>query len=620
MRRPTLLIAALSSLISAANAEPTGFNLASEYAQNLWPTAHRDQSNSDYAPVVMSQATRVSKHLLSGHPLFWPPTTGPEGNLYVSSGKGAGHSNLHAFNQRGELLWQTPAQQGLDDVDGVAMINAPVVDSTGIVYQGDQNQLWAFRPDGSVKWVTDIAALGADMGFMSVILAPGNLVCGISNNGKVMVFDAETGKLARPVLDLPGGTGPAAEDSPPDSLWRELMDPAIKPYMFNLIQGWEMEVANTPSIHPQTGRIFITAYGVEADSGLLYGIDIGEDELQIAFQTDMGKGSGTSPAISHDGKRVYALDEKGRLVAVDTQSGAKLWTAKDRGGSAASPSVGPDESIYSPNKDYLLALNPDGSRKFKHSYDDFCSDEINPPRGLWKLVFSEPVAFIDSIVTVDANNAGWLNIVCGYHIKWLPSRSERTLTPIPIRSLIVAVSLEDGRPVSLPLAIPETSEGFITPVANGNQFVSLSGALTSIFYHGLNPILPERFEVKNRPQAGLLLLEPIDRLSLAEDGIDWLSDQLLNARKQVASRPASASAALKATTSQFFSSQATVAETRLGTEALQQATVLVAEAIYLLQQQLPDKAERNLELAVAQLERQKTMIVNTRKNLEGTPR
>ena len=496
----------------------------SDYAQTVWPAGHRDCANTDYVPLVMSRENRIEKHLLKGHPVFWPPTSGPEGNFYVTSGKGPGHSNLHAFTSDGELLWEAAPQNTLDDLDSFAIINAPVVDRAGDVYVGDRNQLWAFHPDGDVKWVAALSPYGSEWGFMTVVLGPHGYVGGVTTEGKVIFFRRETGEPAMAPLELPGGRGPPAEDTPPRLLWRDLMDPAIKPFIFNLIQGWDMEVANTPALAPESGRIFITGAGADQGSGLLYGIDIRADHLELAFQTEIGPGSGTSPAISHDGERVYALDEAGHMVAVGTRSGEKLWQTREGGGGSASPSVGPDDTVYTAYHDHLLAFRPDGSLAWKHSYDDFCATQIDTLTGFWSWVLSEPVAFVDSLFTV-AENEGWLNVVCGYHIKLMPSRSERTLVPLPLKSFIVAVDLKDGAPLDTPLLIPETSEGFITPTLDGNTFVTLSGAISSIFYHMLNPFLPERLEVPNEPEAGLLLLVPVSRAEHARQGLRRLTRQ-----------------------------------------------------------------------------------------------
>jgi hypothetical protein len=307
LKKKILIATLFSALLPfAAQAEKTSYNLAVSYAQTLWPAGHRDSANSDYVPVIMSRQNKVAKHLLQGHPIFWAPLSGPEGNYYVSSGKGLGASNLHAFDADGNLLWKSKKQQHLDDLDGWAIINAPVIASNGDIYVGDQNQLWAFEPDGEVKWIAELAQYGVDYGFMTAIFSPQGYVGGISSNGKVNFFKQSDGQLAMPVLDLPGG-GPEAPDKPPADLWKDLMDPELKSIMFNLIQGWGMEVANTPAVHPDTGRIYITVYGVEPGSGLLYGIDVYDDHMQIAFQTSMGQGSGTSPAISQDGKQVYAM-------------------------------------------------------------------------------------------------------------------------------------------------------------------------------------------------------------------------------------------------------------------------------------------------------------------------
>ncbi|MCP4035998.1 MAG: PQQ-binding-like beta-propeller repeat protein [bacterium] len=522
-----LLITLVCAPFSAARAQPTELNLHPSYAQTLWPAGHRDSANSDFVPVVMSRNNRIKAHLLQGYPIFWAPLSGPEGNLYVTSGKGGGHSNLHAISADGEVLWKAPVERSLDDLDAYAIINAPVVDHGGDVYVGDRNQLWAFRSDGQVKWVADLAPHGVEWGFVTVVLASGGRVGGISSEGKVIFFRSADGELAMPVLDLPGGDGPPAEDTPPGSLWQGLMDPSIKPFMFNLIQGWEMEVANTPAVHPMTGRIYITAAGVEPGAGLLYGIDVHDDRLEIAFQTDMGGGSGTSPAISHDGNTVYALDEEGHMVAVDATSGEKLWETREDGGGAASPSVGPDGRIYTGNLDHLLAFRSDGSLAWRRDYNAFCAEQIPTLSGFWSWIFSPPVAFVDSLFTVAARE-GWLNIVCGYDLKLMPSNSRRTRVPVPQKSLVVPIDLRDGSPLDSALPIPETSEGFILPVLNGNTIVTLSGAITSIFYNMLNPLLPERLEIPNEARAGLLLLEPISRRALARDAVGWLKMQ--NAR------------------------------------------------------------------------------------------
>jgi outer membrane protein assembly factor BamB len=528
-------------------------NLASSYAQTAWPAGHRDSANSDYVPIVMSRNNRLVEHLLPGHPLFWPPLSGPDGTLYVTSGKGPGASHLHAFTSSGELLWQSAPQQSLADLDSFAIINAPVVDSRGNVYVGDRDQLWSFTQKGEVRWTTSLPPLGIESGFVTVVLSLGGLVGGVSTDGKVAFFHRNNGEIALPILDLPGGPGPDAEDTPPSSLWRNLMDPEIVPLMFNLIQGWEMEVGNTPAMDPRSGRLFITAAGATPDTGVLYGIDILDDRLEIAWQAEMGGGSGTSPAISHDGQTVYALDEAGHMVAIDAKTGARRWQTKEGGGGAASPSIGPDGRIYSPSRERLLAFAPDGSQVYAREYSSLCAEQIETPEGFWSWIFSEPVAFIDSLVTV-AEREGWINLVCGYHIALLPSSSQRTQVPLPQKSLVVAIDLSTGEAIGEPLEIPETSEGFIVPTRDGNIFVSLSGAISSIFYHTLNPFLPARFEIPREPKAGLLLLEPVDRRAFAREGLGWMQRKIEAAQAALNARqPRRAAALLRSFDLQFVS-------------------------------------------------------------------
>lgn len=266
----------------------------------------------------------------------------------------------------------------------------PTIDAEGDLYVGDRDQLWAFKPNGDVKWVVDLKQYGVEWGFMTVVLSRQRYVGGVTTDGKVLFFWSHNGELAMPALELPGGPGPAPEDEAPEFLWKDLMDPDLVPFLFNLIQGWELEVANTPALHPETGRLYITAAGATPDIGVLYGIDITDDALTIAFQAPMGGGSGTSPAISHDGKSVYAVDEFGRMIAIDAHTGKRLWQSNEGGGGSASPSIGPDETIYTPFQDGITAYTKDGQVRWEKSYSTLCKERLPEPGGVWNYVSPLP--------------------------------------------------------------------------------------------------------------------------------------------------------------------------------------------------------------------------------------
>ncbi|MFA9412687.1 MAG: PQQ-binding-like beta-propeller repeat protein, partial [Deltaproteobacteria bacterium] len=485
----------------------TNSNLSPQYFDSLWPAGHRDSSNTDFVPMELGNSFVLKKHFLHGQPIFWPPTIGFDGTSYVVTGSPPGNSHLYAISPEGEVLWSAKPQESLEDLDSFAIMNAPTIDAEGDLYVGDRDQLWAFKPNGDVKWVVDLKQYDVDWGFMTVVLSRQRYVGGVTTNGKVLFFWSHNGELAMPPLDLPGGAGPAPEDEPPESLWKDLMDPDLIPFIFNLIQGWEIEVANTPALHPETGRLYITAAGSTPGTGVLYGIDITDDALSIAFQAPMGGGSGTSPAVSHDGSAVYAVDELGRMISIDAHTGRRLWQSETGGGGSASPSVGADETIYTPFQDRITAYTKDGDVRWEKSYSDICKERLPEPGGVWSYVLSEPVAFVNSLLTVGMGR-GWMALVCGYHLPKFLSKSDRTRVPIPQESLFVTFDLETGEPVGEPLVLPETSEGFVTPLSNGNVIITTSGAITSIFYYMVNRILPERLQVAGPPKAGLLLLEP----------------------------------------------------------------------------------------------------------------
>ena len=466
------------------------------YAASPWATVHRDSRNSDYVPMGVSADLEIAWTALEGTALLVGPIIGPEGNLYVPSGRGLGHSHLHAFNRSGELLWKTRPMQSPADFDYAAVVCAPIVDDEGHVFAADLNQLWSWTANGELRWVVDLPDHGIQGFFVTPIFSLEGHVGGISTDGKVAFFERESGKLAYPTLDLPGRSGPTSHPPPPGLWGGGLISPDFIRPLWDLTYGREIEVANTPAVHPETGRIFITGSGAEPDTGNLYGIDTSQEGTSIAFTTPMGRGSGTSPAISHDGKRVYAIDDAGLMVAVSTETGQSLWETEQTMGQA-SPSVGPDETLYSFSglAGTIVAIEGQtGKVKWRQQYDAFAREHLT-----W-IPFLGRVTTIDGLITVtDSGLFAYFDL--NYEI-----RGGDQPYPQPRQVRVGQVDPETGEIVAS-FESPDTSGAFFIPDLGGRAYLTLSGAASSIAYYGVNPKLPSLLRVDRKPQAGLVALK-----------------------------------------------------------------------------------------------------------------
>lgn len=472
----------------------------SHYARSAWATVHRDSSNSDYVPLSPGADVEPAWTALDGAALFVGPVFGPEGNLYVPSGRGTGTSHLHAFSRDGRLLWESPPMRSVQDLDYAAVVSCPIVDAEGHVYAADLNQLWSFTAAGGLRWVVELPRHGVDGYFITPLFSREGFVGGVSTDGKVALFRRDTGALALPVLDLPGSQGPPSE-APPPGIWQGglLAEEYITP-LWDLVWGREIEVANTPAVHPETGRIYITAAGASQDEGVLYGIDTGPAGLSIAFTAPMGAGSGTSPAISPDGRLVYAIDDDGLMVAIDAASGARVWEAADTMG-AASPSIGPDGVIYSFNgmAGTIVAIEGESGRvRWRMQYDGVAEQLL-----AWRPLLPR-VATVDGIITV-SDTGVWAFLDLGYRIDGGEQPYKQ-----PRRVVVAQLDPADGS-VQAWFPSRDTSGAFAVPDEDGSWYLTLSGTSSSISYYGIDPKLPFFLRSGWKPEAGLVALRRRDR-------------------------------------------------------------------------------------------------------------
>lgn len=521
MRFAPILLAL--SLTGGAYAEDFSARHAPGYAQTSWASVHGDASNSDYVPLILSTELQAQWLALKESASWTAPTVAADGSLYITTGRGKGYSHLHALNRDGELLWEAAPQQTLDDLDAMAVISAPVIDVDGDLYVSDSNQLWAFQPDGQVKWVVSLKKHGINEPFVTAIFVgdKGQFVGGVSADGKVALFTRADGALAFEVLTLPGIDGPRGPDVP-DALWTGLMAEEIRAASWQLLRGYRYRVTNTPAVHAGSGRLFITATGTALDHGQLFGIDVSAAGLAIAFAVKVPPNSGTSPALSPDGRQVYAIGD-GVLYAVDSLTGKLLWqTAID--GQDASPSVGLDNTLYVLGGDKLVAVDGrDGEIQWRKNYRDWARERHPKLWPRFGLIGSKGKAdaYVDSVVTI-SNGLLWATLLVGYEINW-PGRGFIH----PVQTYLVALDPSDGT-VLKEWRIPDTSEGGISISPTGDLYLNLLSAQASMaFYGGYQWLLPDSVR-RPRPRGGVYALSPVSLNEQLTIGIQWLDTLAAN--------------------------------------------------------------------------------------------
>lgn len=455
----------------AAREAPLASDRGPGYARTTWATLHADSSNSDFAPFATATDVVPRWRALEGAGIVVAPVVASDGRLFVTTGRGAGQASLHALSPDGDVVWET------DAVDSGAVLSAPVLDEDGDVYVGDVDEFHAYHPDGRRKWVATLAEYGARGPFVTGIIV-GDRVGGITVHGQAMLFERASGALAMPVLELPGGASPLGPV--PGFLWRNgLVDPDLRTLLLEALLGYRYEVTNTPAVHPETGRIYLMAAGPTVEEGAFYGIDVVDDDagapsMRIAFATPTAPGTGTSPAISPDGRRVYAFGGKGEIFAIDADTGEVVFE-RAVGGMQASPAVAPDGSVYVMAERWLRKLDgATGDEIWSREYDALARDELPAVSRLWPFVRTgEPVARLDSVVTVTPN-AVWAVLLCGYELR-IAGRDLVQAT----RSFLVSIDPRTGALLHA-RPLPDTSEGVVSVGREGELYVDLLAIQASV--------------------------------------------------------------------------------------------------------------------------------------------
>jgi outer membrane protein assembly factor BamB len=497
----TRLFVVGTSIVTLAAATPcmsafTGYGVTPPYGQASWPTLHHDSRNTNASPFVAPTALQPKWTALRGAAVLTAPTIGPEGNVYVATGVGDGSPNLHAFDRRGRLLWESKPKE----VDTCALGSSPIIDRDGNVYVSDCDQLWSYRANGRRRWVVPIP-----QPFITAFFTNDGHVGGVTTDGKVVVVERKRGKSAAPILELPGGPGPAAKLVPP-FLWSGMMDPKLISFGWSAIFGYALEVTNTPSVSPVTGRIYINGGGPTPETSYLYGIDFTPGSLSLAFSTLLGPPGGSSPSIAPDDSQVYTTDSNGVLYGIDARDGRVIWQAPDAKNPGA-PGVLPDGTVLVGANDRLTAYHQNGTVKWTRSYNYLAEAELGVGSDI------KPTTYVTSVVNSDGAGRLFWTATFGYEIT--PIEGGPVFPPAQ-RNVLLIVDAADGTPVVPPYPLEDSSE--LTLGSDGAIYVRHNSVLSSICFGLINAFLPEAAQCA-APLGGIMALEPVSSVDLAMEGI-----------------------------------------------------------------------------------------------------
>jgi outer membrane protein assembly factor BamB len=493
------------------------------YADSEWPSVHGGPANNDYVPIAHGVEFRKEWQALQGLATVVAPTTGPEGNIYQTTGSAPGGSNLYALDRKGNILWQTEPWQSRDDFDSCAVLNGPIIDIAGDIYVSDCNQFWAFKPTGEIKWVVDLPAPeeGSDYqdineeleivdpknpaekitvkrrteirSFVTAFFTTDGSVGGVTVFGDVLIVNRDNGKSVAQPFRLPGTLPPPTQPPESDRFLVGLLDGRMIQPLFDLVFGRTFKSSNTPAVNAVDGRIFVAATGRKENTGALYGLNFipssaaGElGVIRIATDTIIGKESGSSPAISPDGRQVYLGDETGKLYVVNASNGTIHCVTDELDAQPGSPTIGSDGTVFVQTFDGADAINPENCA-VKWSLDLNWLLERELPARLELLLGKR---FIMGGGTIAVTDTGLIMpVVLGYNL----SLAGKTL-PLVVKLFYLNIHPETGTLLtgSVPYEAQDSNDAWVIPLDDGQLIFnngSMRSSISSLFAPLVNPVL-----------------------------------------------------------------------------------------------------------------------------------
>ena len=348
--------------------KPVGPRAAGQHSYDIipepdtWNAIHVNAANSDTvwgvaAPMFELDWVAEPAYFVGNGPLL-----DNQGNLYFSPQFYHGERVVLVSldGQTGQRRWTIPADDDIQASSPAFILNDPENPGAQIIYIIGYNRLMALRPDGSTIWSKDTGlriyaeelSNKAKGKFHSFNYHPAtDSLVSVTKAGALFAFSRKTGELIAPIGQIPGAPAISGNGTNiPDFVLNKvdpLMDEAfgktdeglsLFSSAVNYIYGGGGIVTNFFSIDADTSRIYMAATAEDAadgtedgrsELGAIYALDLVDDgkgrfEFQVLNRKTFQGGTGSTPALSADGHRLYVSDNDGHVVALDAEL-AEVW-------------------------------------------------------------------------------------------------------------------------------------------------------------------------------------------------------------------------------------------------------------------------------------------------------
>jgi len=322
---------------------------------NTFYALHADTRNSDEVLVAVPPKLELDWIVEENLFIVEGPTFDNKGNLYVSPLQPVDDTALVSLDGvTGKRRWMIKRKSA--GAGAPLILNDPDKKDEQIIYLGLYERAMAIRTDGSIIWevMTGFKApkkirkgeRDPRHNFGLNYHPKADAIISLHVDGKMYALDRKTGKnLLEKPFELPGAPAAPSKKQRPaefivkraDSVLTEKFGPIPSTgegrfsVLLDALFGGGFKVSNYYGIDPNSSRIFVAGTALDeadgnkdgvSDYGALYALEMlktdkGSFNLDIIKSVTFAGGTGSSPAISADGKRVYVSDNFGVIICYD---------------------------------------------------------------------------------------------------------------------------------------------------------------------------------------------------------------------------------------------------------------------------------------------------------------